>query len=82
MDVAEGYNATLVARVDVSESVARFIVRPDAGPVAFEPGPDTVAYLCGNPEMIAASERLLLGRGFAPAAIRTEHYWPAARPTV
>ena len=38
---------------------------------------DTVAYLCGNPEMIAAGERILSSRGFPDEAIRSEHYWPA-----
>ena len=38
---------------------------------------DTVAYLCGNPEMIAAGVRLLAERGLAADAIRSEHYWPA-----
>jgi ferredoxin--NADP+ reductase len=37
----------------------------------------TVAYLCGNPEMIAAAERILAMRGFPSDAIVSEHYWPA-----
>lgn len=37
----------------------------------------TVAYLCGNPEMIAAGERILAARGFPPDGIVSEHYWPA-----
>ena len=37
---------------------------------------DTVAYLCGNPEMIAVAERVLGGRGFAPDAMVCEQYWP------
>lgn len=36
----------------------------------------TVAYLCGNPEMIAAVERILEARGFPSDAIVSEHYWP------
>ncbi len=39
---------------------------------------DTVAYLCGNPEMIAAAERTLTERGLAAEAIVSEHYWPMA----
>ncbi len=35
-----------------------------------------VAYLCGNPEMIAAAERILVARGLAPDAIVAEQYWP------
>ncbi|HEX2755394.1 MAG TPA: FAD-binding oxidoreductase [Candidatus Limnocylindrales bacterium] len=36
----------------------------------------TVAYLCGNPSMIAAAREILLGRALADDAIRSEHYWP------
>jgi ferredoxin-NADP reductase len=39
---------------------------------------DTVAYLCGNPEMIVAGERILAARGLPDDAIRSEHYWPAS----
>ena len=38
----------------------------------------SVAYLCGNPEMIASAERALVAGGFAPDAIVSEHYWPPA----
>jgi len=38
---------------------------------------DTVAYLCGNPAMIAAGEGILTRRGLPHDAIRSEHYWPA-----
>jgi ferredoxin--NADP+ reductase len=41
---------------------------------------ETVAYMCGNPEMIAAGERILEARGFPRDAIRSEHYWPAGSP--
>lgn len=37
---------------------------------------DTVAYLCGNPEMIVTVEELLRGRGLPPDRIRHERYWP------
>lgn len=37
---------------------------------------DTVAYLCGNPEMIAVGERILAARGLPDDAIRSEQYWP------
>jgi ferredoxin-NADP reductase len=37
----------------------------------------SVAYLCGNPAVIAAIERILAARGFAQDAIVSEHYWPA-----
>ncbi len=37
-----------------------------------------VAYLCGNPEMIASVERILIARGVAGDAIVSEQYWPMA----
>ena len=37
---------------------------------------ETIAYLCGNPEMIAGGERILAGLGLPDDAIRSEHYWP------
>lgn len=50
----------------------------DLGPAS------TVAYLCGNPEMIAAGERILVDHGLDPAAVRSENYWanPDAEPAV
>lgn len=38
----------------------------------------SVAYLCGNPWMIATAEGILAGRGFARDAIISEQYWPIA----
>lgn len=35
----------------------------------------TVAYLCGNPGMIAAASRHLAGCGMAPADVHVESYW-------
>ena len=40
---------------------------------------NTVAYICGNPEMIVTAEELLEARGFSPGHIRTEQYWPKKR---
>lgn len=37
----------------------------------------TVAYLCGNPEMITTSRRILTSLGLPEEAIRSEQYWPA-----
>jgi ferredoxin/flavodoxin---NADP+ reductase len=41
---------------------------------------NSVMYICGNPEMIVSAEALLLERGFAEEQIKTELYWPKARP--
>lgn len=35
-----------------------------------------VAYVCGNPEMTTAVERILRGRGFSERDVHTEEYWP------
>ena len=48
---------------------------------------DSIAYICGNPDMILAVERTLLDRGFPEPQIKKELYWPkgkepGARPTV
>lgn len=41
---------------------------------------NTIAYICGNPEMIVTAESLLLERGLAEEQVKTELYWPKARP--
>jgi ferredoxin-NADP reductase len=38
----------------------------------------SVAYICGNPEMITAARETLAAAGFAPDAIVSEQYWPIA----
>lgn len=46
-------------------------------------GEDTVAYLCGHPEMIERSKGILRRKGFPKEAIREEIYWvPARRASV
>lgn len=37
----------------------------------------TVAYLCGNPEMITTARRILTSLGLPENAVRSEQYWPA-----
>jgi ferredoxin--NADP+ reductase len=37
----------------------------------------SIAYLCGNPGMIATATRVLIDLGLRDDAIRSEHYWPA-----
>jgi ferredoxin--NADP+ reductase len=52
------------------------------GPICDELGltaDNTVAYLCGNPDMILSAEETLLGRGFAEEAIKKELYWPKGK---
>ena len=40
---------------------------------------NTVAYICGNPDMIIAAEATLLGRGFAEEQVKKELYWPKGK---
>ncbi|HLX34473.1 MAG TPA: FAD-binding oxidoreductase [Candidatus Limnocylindrales bacterium] len=40
---------------------------------------DTIAYICGNPDMIIAAEETLLGRGFPDAQVKKELYWPKGK---
>ena len=40
---------------------------------------DTVAYLCGNPDMIIAAEQTLLGIGMPEEAVKKELYWPKGK---
>jgi ferredoxin--NADP+ reductase len=52
------------------------------GPVCDELGltpANTVAYLCGNPDMILTVEAELLGRGFEEASVKKELYWPTGK---
>jgi ferredoxin-NADP reductase len=52
------------------------------GPIFDELGlrpDDTVAYLCGNPDMIIAAEQTLLGLGMPDDAVKKELYWPKGK---
>ena len=52
------------------------------GPIFTELGlspADTVAYLCGNPDMIIAAEQTLLELGMPEAAVKKELYWPKGK---
>jgi len=40
---------------------------------------NTIAYICGNPDMIIAAEETLLGRGFPEAQVKKELYWPKGK---
>ncbi|MEP6640034.1 MAG: FAD-binding oxidoreductase [Chloroflexota bacterium] len=52
------------------------------GPVLDELGltvADSIAYICGNPDMILAAEETLLGRGYPEDQIHKELYWPKGK---
>jgi ferredoxin/flavodoxin---NADP+ reductase len=40
---------------------------------------DTVAYLCGNPDMIISAEQTLLELGLPETAVKKELYWPKGK---
>ncbi len=40
---------------------------------------DTIAYLCGNPDMIIAAEQTLLDLGLPEEAVKKELYWPKGK---
>ncbi len=52
------------------------------GPVLDELGlspADSIAYICGNPDMILAAEETLLGRGYPEDQVHKELYWPKGK---
>ena len=63
-------------RTGRAETVLASVLRSDdLPPVAL------VAYLCGNPGMVAAAENALLVLGVAPGDIHAERYWTAPGDT-
>ena len=52
------------------------------GPVLDELGLDasnSIAYICGNPDMILSAEETLLERGYPEAQVHKELYWPTGK---
>ena len=54
------------------------IVGPIVDELRLDPG-DTIAYLCGNPDMIQSAEVTLLELGFPEPAVKKELYWPKGK---
>jgi ferredoxin--NADP+ reductase len=54
------------------------IVAPIFEDLRLRPG-DTIAYLCGNPDMIIAAEATLLELGLPETAVKKELYWPKGK---
>jgi ferredoxin-NADP reductase len=54
------------------------IVAPVCEELALTPD-NTIAYICGNPDMIVAAEETLLARGFPEAQVKKELYWPKGK---
>jgi ferredoxin--NADP+ reductase len=40
---------------------------------------NSVAYICGNPDMIMTAEETLLAKGFPPEQVHKELYWPKGK---
>lgn len=40
---------------------------------------DSIAYICGNPDMISSVEATLLARGFPEEQVKKELYWPKGK---
>jgi len=40
---------------------------------------NSIAYICGNPDMIVSAEETLLGRGYAEGQVHKELYWPKGK---
>jgi ferredoxin-NADP reductase len=40
---------------------------------------NSIAYICGNPDMILAAEQTLLARGYAEELVHKELYWPKGK---
>lgn len=54
------------------------IVAPVFADLGLRPD-DTIAYLCGNPDMIIAAEATLLELGLPETAVKKELYWPKGK---
>jgi ferredoxin/flavodoxin---NADP+ reductase len=42
---------------------------------------NSIAYICGNPDMIIAADEILAARGFPEEQIKKELYWPKGKPS-
>jgi ferredoxin-NADP reductase len=54
------------------------IVAPVCDELGLTPD-NSIAYLCGNPDMILSAEATLLGRGFPEEQVKKELYWPKGK---
>jgi ferredoxin-NADP reductase len=54
------------------------IVAPVCEELGLTPA-NTIAYICGNPDMILAAEETLLRRGFPEPQVKKELYWPKGK---
>jgi ferredoxin--NADP+ reductase len=71
---ADPRNAEWSGRMGRVES----ILGPVLDELALTPA-DSIAYICGNPDMILSAEETLLGRGYPEEQIHKELYWPKGK---
>jgi ferredoxin--NADP+ reductase len=71
---AEPENAGWTGRTGRVES----IVAPVCDELDLTPD-NTIAYICGNPDMILSAEETLLGLGFPEEQVKKELYWPKGK---
>jgi ferredoxin--NADP+ reductase len=67
-------NAAWTGRTGRVES----ILEPVLEELGLNPG-NSVAYICGNPDMITTAEEKLLARGFGEEQVHKELYWPKGK---
>jgi ferredoxin-NADP reductase len=67
-------NAGWVGRTGRAETVVEPVFRE----LGLSPD-NTIAYLCGNPDMIIAAEQTLLELGLPETAVKKELYWPKGK---
>jgi len=71
---ADPLNASWMGRTGRVETIL--------GPVLDELGlspANSIAYICGNPDMIVSAEETLLGRGYPEDQVLKELYWPKGK---
>jgi ferredoxin-NADP reductase len=84
-----GYPVTYVptvSRADAPENAAwtgrtgrvEAILEPVLEELGLTPA-NSVAYICGNPDMITTAEEKLLARGYAEEQVHKELYWPKGK---
>ena len=67
-------NASWMGRTGRVES----ILSPVLDELGLTPA-DSIAYICGNPDMILSAEETLLGRGYPEDQVHKELYWPKGK---
>lgn len=67
-------NASWMGRTGRVES----ILAPVLDELGLTPA-NSIAYICGNPDMIVSAEETLLGRGYGEDQVHKELYWPKGK---